>query len=186
VLGITAGARLSGANDGPESDRRIAEAAPALQVVVHLAANRLQVYEAGKLTHTYVISVGMPGHRTPVGAYHISHIVWNPWWIPPRSEWARGKKPTRPGPENPMGRVKMYFAPEFYIHGTPETGTLGQPVSHGCVRMYENDAIALAQLVLRYGGSKVTASEIDQLLANPSRTVTMSVPSPIPLEVRAD
>jgi murein L,D-transpeptidase YcbB/YkuD len=84
-----------------------------------------------------------------------------------------------------MGRVKMYFAPEYYIHGTPEESTLGQPVSHGCIRMYESDAIALARLILHSGGSKVTDNEIDRLLATPSHTVTMPVPHPIPLEVRA-
>jgi murein L,D-transpeptidase YcbB/YkuD len=176
VLGIAAMA-WPGAASAP---------APELAVVVDLAEKRLHVYEHGKLTQTYVVSVGMPQYRTPVGKYHIDHIVWNPWWIPPSSEWARGKKPTRPGPDNPMGRVKMYFAPEYYIHGTPEEATLGQPVSHGCVRMYEKDAIALARLVLRYGKSKVTAGEIDRLLADPSNTVTMPVPSPIPVEIRAE
>lgn len=176
VLGIAAGAWRSAASTP----------APGLALVVDLAEKRLHVYENGKLTQTYVVSVGMPQHRTPVGTYHINHIVWNPWWIPPSSEWARGKKPTRPGPDNPMGRVKMYFAPEYYIHGTPEEATLGQPVSHGCVRMYEQDAIALARLVLRYGNSKVTAGEIDRLLADPSNTVTMPVPSPIPVEIRAE
>jgi murein L,D-transpeptidase YcbB/YkuD len=162
-----------------------AVAEPPLRLVVDLSARRLQVYESGELTATYVVSVGMPGHRTPVGSYHIGHLVWNPWWIPPKSEWARGKKPTPPGPKNPMGRVKMYFAPEYYIHGTPEESTLGEPVSHGCIRMYERDAIALARLVLRAGGSKVSSGEIDRLLAHPNETVTMKVPSPIPLEVRA-
>lgn len=167
------------------SDLARTPAAPPLELVVDLAARRLYVYESGQLSQTYVVSVGMPQYRTPVGSYHIGHLVWNPWWIPPRASWTRGKKPTPPGPENPMGRVKMYFAPEYYIHGTPEEGTLGEPVSHGCIRMYERDAIALARLVLRYGGSMVPASEIDQLLANPSHTETMALPSPIPLEVRA-
>jgi lipoprotein-anchoring transpeptidase ErfK/SrfK len=158
--------------------------APALSLVVDLSERRLYVYESGALTHTYVVSVGMPKHRTPVGKYRIGHLVWNPWWIPPRAEWTRGKKPTPPGPNNPMGRVKMYFAPKYYIHGTPETETLGEPVSHGCIRMYEQDAIALARLVLQKGGSKVSSSEIDRILAEPSHTVTMPVPAPIPLEVR--
>lgn len=163
----------------------LAVPAPPLRLVVDLAARRLYVYESGVLSRTYVVSVGMPKYRTPTGTYRIGRMVWNPWWIPPRAPWTRGKKATPPGPDNPMGRVKMYFAPEYYIHGTPESSTLGEPVSHGCIRMYESDAIALARLVLSAGNSKVSAAEIDEILADPKRTVTMSVPEPIPLEVRA-
>jgi murein L,D-transpeptidase YcbB/YkuD len=188
ALAVAAACR-SGGDGGSAAARGAAPAAqsspaPALSLVVDLSERRLHVYESGTLTHTYVVSVGMPKYRTPVGSYHIGHLVWNPWWIPPRAEWTRGKKATPPGPENPMGRVKMYFAPEYYIHGTPERGTLGEPVSHGCIRMYEEDAIALARMVLHYGGSKVSAGEIDRILAEPSHTVTMPVPAPIPLEVR--
>jgi lipoprotein-anchoring transpeptidase ErfK/SrfK len=160
------------------------ERAPALSIVVKLAERRLHVYEHGRLIHTYVVSVGMPKHRTPRGAYHITHVVWNPWWIPPKVPWARGKGPTPPGPKNPMGRVKMYFAPEYYIHGTPEEATLGEPVSHGCIRMYERDAIALARLVLRRGKPGVSEATIDKILAHPRMTETMMLAHPIPLEVR--
>jgi len=31
----------------------------------------------------------------------------------------------------------------IYIHGTPEEGLIGQPVSHGCIRMRNDDVITL-------------------------------------------
>lgn len=35
----------------------------------------------------------------------------------------------------------------IYIHGTPEEGRIGKPVSHGCIRMRNNDIIELFELV---------------------------------------
>jgi len=35
----------------------------------------------------------------------------------------------------------------IYIHGTPEEGLIGQPVSHGCIRMRNRDVIELFELV---------------------------------------
>lgn len=35
----------------------------------------------------------------------------------------------------------------IYIHGTPEEGLIGQPASHGCIRMKNNDVIELYDLV---------------------------------------
>ncbi len=35
----------------------------------------------------------------------------------------------------------------IYIHGTPEEGLIGQPASHGCIRMYNRDVIELFEQV---------------------------------------
>jgi hypothetical protein len=82
-----------------------------------------------------------------------------------------------------MGRVKMYFRNMYYIHGTPHTSTLGQPVSHGCVRMYNKDAIALARLVISYGAPHVGETEVDRVATNSKLTKTMWLKSSVPLEV---
>lgn len=157
---------------------------PALSIIVSEEENRLFVYEEGKLTHTYVVSVGMPEYRTPKGSYHITSVVWNPWWNPPKADWAKDEKATPPGPDNPMGRVKMNFAPQYYIHGTPHEESLGAPVSHGCVRMYEKDAMELAWIVVRYGKPGVSDAEIEEILAHTDRTETMILAHPIPVEIR--
>jgi len=35
----------------------------------------------------------------------------------------------------------------IYIHGTPDESHLGKPLSHGCIRMSNNDVIELFNLV---------------------------------------
>lgn len=35
----------------------------------------------------------------------------------------------------------------IYIHGTPEEGLIGQPASHGCIRMYNREVIELFSLI---------------------------------------
>lgn len=153
-----------------------------LRIVVNTAARRLYVYENGERTRTYKVAVGMRGHRTPTGRYSISRVVWNPWWRPPARKWAAGHKDTPPGPNNPMGRVKMYFRNLYYIHGTPYEGSLGRAVSHGCVRMANEDAIALARLVHEYGGG-ASSSTIDRLVRNSRMTRTIWLKRRIPVEI---
>jgi murein L,D-transpeptidase YcbB/YkuD len=172
--------RARTAGDGTE--RR--EADPGLELVLNIAGNRLHVYENGERTRTYKVSVGKPGHETPAGEYRISQAIWNPWWHPPDSEWARGKKPEPPGPNNPMGRVKLHFAPLLYIHGTQERAALGSPASHGCVRMRNEDVIELARLVHHYGSPDVSSEQLDQLEASTKQTRTIRLQQPIRVTAR--
>ncbi|HEX6939728.1 MAG TPA: L,D-transpeptidase [Longimicrobiales bacterium] len=153
-----------------------------MRIVINTAARKLYVYEYGERTRTYTVAVGRRGHRTPTGTYSISKVVWNPWWRPPARRWAAGRKDTPPGPHNPMGRVKMYFRNLYYIHGTPEEGSLGRAVSHGCVRMANSDAIALARLVHKYGGG-ATSATIDRLVRNSRATRTIWLKRRIPVEI---
>lgn len=154
-----------------------------LEVEVDRSANRVYVYRNGSRIRSYLASVGQPSYETPAGSYRISSIVWNPWWHPPESEWARDREPVPPGPNNPMGRVKLNFAPLYYIHGTPETGKLGEPVSHGCVRLTNEHAIELARMVMEVGAPGIGEEEIDALLRNTKNTRTISLAHPVPLKV---
>ena len=60
------------------------------------------------------------------------------------------KKLTLPGgPNNPVGSVWIDLAkPTYGIHGAPEPSTIGKTASHGCVRLTNWDAEALAGLIL--------------------------------------
>ena len=145
----------------------------ATHLVLITSANRLELYRGGALVKSYTVSVGRPGYETPGGSYAISQIVWNPSWVPPNSGWAAGKSPKGPGEAgNPMGRVKMFFSDEYYIHGTSDVGQLGEPVSHGCVRMSNADAVELARLVQDAGG------------AGGANDGTVRLHAPVPLEVK--
>lgn len=151
-----------------------------LHLVLNVAGNRLDVYEDGVRTRTYRVSVGLRGYETPPGEYRIRDVIWNPWWHPPNSSWARGRTATPPGAaDNPMGRVKLNFAPLLYIHGTPDHGSLGQPASRGCVRMRNEDAIELAKLVHSYASPRVQPSTLNRLVASPTQTQRIVLERPV-------
>lgn len=164
------------------------ESASELRLVVNLAGRRMDVFENGKLTRTFPVTIGAdnPEYRTPVGDYRIGKAIWNPWWHPPSSSWARGRKPEAPGPNNPMGRVKLHFSDLLYVHGTTAEGDLGWAASHGCIRMANEDVIALARLVHRYGTPKLSTGVLDGLVKNPRKTQTIALAKPVALEIRYD
>jgi hypothetical protein len=63
-------------------------------------------------------------------------------WILTRILWLSG---TEVG-KNRLGNVDS-MQRYIYIHGTPDTEPMGQPCSHGCVRMRNQDMIELFDLV---------------------------------------
>lgn len=144
----------------------------------------LRVYEGDRVIRTYPVSVGLPGYDTPDGTFAVERAEWNPWWRPPAREWAKNDKVTPPGPNNPMGRVKLFFAPYYYIHGTPHVKDLGSPASHGCVRMKNSDVIALARLLHERARPTVAPSEITAILAKPTVTRNSTFRAPVPLTIR--
>jgi murein L,D-transpeptidase YcbB/YkuD len=164
-----------------EGQRRSRE--PELRLVLNVPESRLYVYEKGKRTGRYRVSVGMEGYETPPGEYRVTYAIWNPWWHPPDSRWARGRKPEPPGPGNPMGRVKLHFSELLYIHGTPEEEWLGRPASRGCVRMANEDLVELARFLHARASPKVTAELLDQLIAHPKQTRKIALTRPIPFSV---
>jgi hypothetical protein len=149
--------------------------APDLRLVLNIPANRIDVFENGEKTRSIDVSVGKRGHETPAGAYRISSVIWNPWWHPPDSKWARGEKVTPPGPNNPMGKVKINFAPLLYIHGTMYEDRLGAPASHGCIRMGKEDLLELTRLIHRYRTPRVDPSVLATLEANDRMTRNFSI-----------
>jgi murein L,D-transpeptidase YcbB/YkuD len=155
-----------------------------LRLDLNIPTSRLVVWEGDRVLKTYPISVGKVGHDTPTGEFTISRAEWNPWWTPPEREWAKNEKKTPPGPNNPMGRVKLFFAPYYFIHGTPHEKDLGMPASHGCVRMKNTDVIELGKLLHTHGRAAVPPSAVAKILANSSQTRVVGFPDRIPLRVR--
>jgi murein L,D-transpeptidase YcbB/YkuD len=160
--------------------------ASALRIDINIPENRLRVYDGDSLLKVYRVSVGLPGHDTPDGEFTIDHAEWNPWWRPPARDWAKDDHVTPPGPDNPMGRVKLFFAPYYYIHGSPHVRDLGRAASHGCVRMMNNDVIELARLLHARNGGSLSDAEITRLLARPSQTRASRIATPVPLTLRYD
>jgi L,D-transpeptidase ErfK/SrfK len=157
----------------------------ALRIDINIPENRLRLYDGDSLVKVYRVSVGMAGHDTPDGQFTIDHAEWNPWWRPPpESEWARNDHITPPGPTNPMGRVKLFFAPLYYIHGSPHVREMGTPASHGCIRMLNPDVIELARTIHARNGGSVSQQQIASLLAHPSQTRWSRIATPVPITIR--
>ena len=163
-----------------------ADAAP-IQLLVTLGGKTLDVRDQqGKLLASYQISPGLAKHPTPQGNFTIKRLVWNPSWVPPNEKWAKGKKATRPGdPKNPMKVVKIFFKePDLYLHGTGDEAKLGDPASHGCIRLAPADAYALARLVMQNGGAGKSEAWYQNAIAGKS-SVTVKLPNPIPIKISA-
>lgn len=157
-----------------------------LSLRLNVPAYRLDAVEGERTVREIQVAVGTPDHPTPTGEFLVTRVTWNPWWIPPPFEWAKHERLTPPGPTNPTGRVKLYFGEYLYLHGTPVEASLGQAASHGCVRMSNADAIALARLVHAHASPRLAPTVLDTLEANSSRTRSIVLDTPVPLSSRYD
>lgn len=131
-------------------------------VVVDTEARFLYfVEEGGNTVLRYEISPGQDIHQWTGVTYVGRKVEW-PSWTPGNE--ARKMMPSLPatvsgGPKNPLGARGIYLHDEkgkdteYRIHGTNEPEMIGQPVSLGCIRMHNIDAIDLYSKVKI--GSKV-------------------------------
>jgi murein L,D-transpeptidase YcbB/YkuD len=82
-----------------------------------------------------------------------------------------------------MGRVKLNFAPLLYIHGTNDRVALGDPASHGCVRLMNDDLMEFTRLVQKHATPDLKAEVFDRLAASPGETREFNFRRSIPFEV---
>jgi murein L,D-transpeptidase YcbB/YkuD len=157
---------------------------PQISLRLNLPSFRLELYEDMRLVRRYRVAIGDTAYVTPTGSFEVSRVDWDPWWIPPRSEWAEDDSITPPGPLNPMGRVRLAFRDLYFMHGTPNGQSIGRPASHGCVRLTNADAIDLAKRVLSYGAPSVPPDEIRKLAAQRGKTRSISLERRVSLEIR--
>jgi lipoprotein-anchoring transpeptidase ErfK/SrfK len=106
-------------------------------IVIKRGSNELTLYNGMKVVRKFGVATGQAVYPTPLGKFQIV-VKWkNPWWYPPASPWAKGEKPVPPGPGNPLGTRWMGLSvPGVGIHGTPQDGSIGYSLSHGCIRMH--------------------------------------------------
>jgi lipoprotein-anchoring transpeptidase ErfK/SrfK len=110
-------------------------------IVIRRGANELRYYKGARLVRKFGVATGQTVYPTPTGTFSVVDKQLNPWWRPPDSPWALGKKPIPPGPGNPLGTRWMGLsAAGVGIHGTPDDASIGYSVSHGCIRMHISDA----------------------------------------------
>lgn len=154
---------------------------------VDLSERRLYVEENGTVIRTYDVAIGKANHPTPRGSYAVQRVIWNPRWVPPNSDWAKGKRAREPGdPKNPMGRAKIFFRePTYYLHGTDDESSIGKAASHGCVRMRNDDIIALSQLLVERGGAPIDPGAIQRIINRVRQSHEVRLSQPIPLRIEA-
>ena len=166
-----------------ESIRAAGDSAEDIRLLLNVPAYRLDVIEHEQVTGSISVAVGQPESRTPLGHFQMDYAVWNPWWRPPASEWARREKPKAPGWENPVGRVKLHVTGLVFLHGTPLEDSRGSAASHACVRMSNEDAIALARLVHDRAGPSLAPALLDSLVGDTTRTRTIALARTVPIDI---
>jgi L,D-transpeptidase ErfK/SrfK len=95
---------------------------------IFLSNRKLNLYKNGKLIRKFPIGIGKILSKTPQGEY----VIVN----------------REPNPGGPFGVMWLSLSRAGYgIHGTNNPTSIGKAVSHGCVRMYNNDVLQLAKIV---------------------------------------
>ncbi len=148
-----------------------------MRVVVNIATQTLQVFANEKLIKTFSVSTAKNGagevkgsEQTPRGKHIIRAKIGaeaplnavfvarratgeifspalraehpNRDWILTRILWLSGKEIGK----NRLGKVDT-MQRFIYIHGTPDEEPMGEPQSHGCIRMRNQDVIELFNLL---------------------------------------
>lgn len=185
TLAIAAGLGVSAAAL-PATDAPAHDAAAATRLEVDLSDRTLSLYHDGEVVKTYDVAVGEPDHPTPEGDFTISRIIWNPAWVPPpNAEWADDKEKKAPDDEdNPMVGAKLFFEyPDYYIHGTDATHTLGEAESHGCIRMDPADVKDLAAWVQKHGGEDRDDAWFQRVGADDDSKHEVGLPDPVSINI---
>tara|TARA_B110000014_G_C20118176_1_gene591364 strand:- start:2084 stop:3079 length:996 start_codon:yes stop_codon:yes gene_type:complete len=123
-------------------------------IILNLAELRLyyyldgdDLYENSKVL-TYPVGIGRLDWKTPLGETFIKSKVVNPTWYPPKSiikeHEERGEelpREVKSGPKNPLGEYALKLDVEggYLLHGTNKKYGIGMMVSHGCVRLRNED-----------------------------------------------
>jgi len=145
--------------------QQLASYAPAgAYIVVDTARNRLYVKRGDAVLLDAVASTGSgtildhpdePERRwvfdTPRGAFAVQSKLVNPAWVKP--DWAFLEE-GRAIPANVAERVEtgtlgeyaFGFGNGYFIHGTLYTRLLGRNVTHGCIRLNDDDLRAVNRL----------------------------------------
>lgn len=157
------------------------------RIEVNAAARKLRLYNQDELVREYSIAVGSPRHPTPIGPREMTQIVWNPWWIPPKtSAWAKNAKDTPPGPHNPLGRVKMRLGSAIMFHGTNKPHTVGKAASHGCMRMYTQEAMELARYIQEHMTDKKDPAIYEEYDRRSRRSFHVNLEQTVPVDIVYD
>jgi lipoprotein-anchoring transpeptidase ErfK/SrfK len=123
-------------------------------IVVNVPERRLYLVQAGGRAMRYGVGVGRSAGANFRGTGVVGRKEKWPHWTPtenmmvaiPRYKPFAGGM--NGGPDNPLGPRALYLYRDgrdtfFRLHGTTEPETIGQAVSSGCIRLFNQDIIDL-------------------------------------------
>lgn len=98
------------------------------EIIVDLSDSRIYAYEDGRLVRTVLGSMGLPATPTVKGNFKVqrkypSQLMSGPGYYLPNVQWI------------------MYFYAGYAIHGAYWHNNFGQPMSHGCVNLPNEEAL---------------------------------------------
>lgn len=124
------------------------------KVVVDRSDSVVQLLDAeDQVVGQWPATMGSEHDPLPIGEWTIDDVAEDPVFLyNPDLFWdadpAHAKAEIAPGPNSPVGTVWIDLSKEHYgIHGTPEPAGVGKTASHGCIRMTNWSALALARAV---------------------------------------
>ena len=110
----------------------------ASHIILNLKERRVYVYQDSKVITSYKVAIGKQGWETPQGNFVVMQMVENPQW---KNPW--NGRISAAGPNSPLGERWIAFSQQDgkYVgfHGTAGEHSIGKAVSHGCVRMRNQD-----------------------------------------------
>jgi L,D-transpeptidase ErfK/SrfK len=133
-------------------------------IVIDTARNKLYVKRREQTLLEAIVSTGSgtilekpdrPGSQwifdTPRGEFAVQSRLSNPIWVKP--DWAFLEE-GQTVPRNPAERIEagilgeyaLGFGKGYFIHGTLYTRLLGKNVTHGCIRLNDDDLRAVYRL----------------------------------------
>jgi lipoprotein-anchoring transpeptidase ErfK/SrfK len=117
-------------------------------IVIRTSERRLYYFTGSGEAIRYPVGVGRAGMQW-AGTTYIDGKYIRPAWTAPasiRSDYRKQPYVVPGGSSgNPMGAAAMTLSGggQYAIHGTNAPGTIGGFVSHGCIRMYNEDIMDL-------------------------------------------
>ncbi|HEX8046089.1 L,D-transpeptidase [Rhizobium sp.] len=142
------GSTIKVVNTGPAKTGTVAK------ILADKGRKQVFAYDAnGTLIAAYPASIGSADTPSPSGTVTVERVAFNPGYTyNPKINFKQGTNDKildiPPGPNGPVGVVWMALSkPTYGIHGTPEPSKIGKSQSHGCVRLTNWDATALAKMV---------------------------------------
>lgn len=122
-------------------------------IVVNIAEMRLFVFSHDRppTVTTFPIGIGDEGKETPIGTFTVIEKIKDPtWYVPESIRIERPELPAvvPPGPDNPLGSHALRLSkPTLLIHGTNRPWGIGARVSHGCIRLHQEDIALLFGMI---------------------------------------